>query len=54
VILGKVRAIAPKWGDMLEVDLYCYSGECYTESLFIRFSYTSFMLRHNKQIAAKL
>jgi len=32
VISGKVRAIAPKWGDSPKVELYRYSGECYTES----------------------
>jgi len=30
VIYGKVRVIAPKWGDMPKVDPYRYSKECYT------------------------
>jgi hypothetical protein len=32
VIWGKIRAIAPKWGDIQKIDPYRYPRECYTES----------------------
>jgi len=35
VIWGKVRTIAPKWGYIPKVSIYCYSGECYTENVCI-------------------
>jgi hypothetical protein len=44
VIWGKVLAIAPKWGDIRKVDLYCYFQECYTETFRIICSYAAELL----------
>jgi len=41
VISGKVLAIAPKWGDILKVDPYRYSGECYAEIFRVICSYAA-------------